>query len=94
LRDGRLSLLGERKKKRLPTILFILTTYCGGVIMVNGNAGKGDTYRKVDQKKWDENWERSFGKKIKAEPNVMKPGGIIDMTDIPKEEKKKKDSKQ
>ena len=31
--------------------------------MVNGNAGKGDTYRKVDQKKWDENWERSFGKK-------------------------------
>ena len=26
-------------------------------------AGKGDTYRQVDQKKWDENWERVFGVK-------------------------------
>jgi len=26
-------------------------------------AGKGDTYRKVDKKKWDENWERAFGDK-------------------------------
>ena len=26
-------------------------------------AGKGDTYRQVDQKKWDENWERVFGDK-------------------------------
>ena len=25
--------------------------------------GKGDTYRQVDQKKWDENWERVFGDK-------------------------------
>jgi len=27
------------------------------------NAGKGDRYRTVDQKKWDKNWERAFGKK-------------------------------
>ena len=26
-------------------------------------AGKGDTYRSVDQKKWDKNWERAFGDK-------------------------------
>jgi len=26
-------------------------------------AGKGDRYRHVDPKKWDEGWERSFGKK-------------------------------
>lgn len=31
--------------------------------MVNGNAGKGDKYRPVDQKKWDEGWEKAFGKK-------------------------------
>jgi len=30
--------------------------------MVDGKAGKGDRYRKVDQKKWDENWELAFGK--------------------------------
>tara|TARA_R110000824_G_scaffold200311_1_gene384300 strand:+ start:3931 stop:4110 length:180 start_codon:yes stop_codon:yes gene_type:complete len=59
--------------------------------MVNGNAGKGDAYRKVDQKKWNENWEKTFGKKKKSSSKVMKPGGIIDMTDIPEE---KKDSKQ
>ena len=29
------------------------------------NAGKGDRYRTVDQKKWDKNWERAFGKKKK-----------------------------
>jgi len=29
------------------------------------SAGKGDRYRKLDQKKWDENWERIFGKKKK-----------------------------
>lgn len=29
-------------------------------------AGKGDSYRPVDQKKWDENWDKIFGKgKIK-----------------------------
>ena len=26
-------------------------------------AGKGDRYRTVDQKKWDEGWEKAFGKK-------------------------------
>ena len=24
-------------------------------------AGKGDSYRPVDKKKWEENWERAFG---------------------------------
>ena len=28
-------------------------------------AGKGDKYRPVDQKKWDEGWEAAFGKKKK-----------------------------
>ena len=27
------------------------------------NAGKGDTYRKVDLKKWSDNYDRIFGKK-------------------------------
>lgn len=31
--------------------------------MVDGNAGKGDNYRKVNQQKWDEGWESAFGKK-------------------------------
>ena len=30
--------------------------------MVDGNAGKGDNYRKVNQQKWDEGWESAFGK--------------------------------
>lgn len=25
-------------------------------------AGKGDTYRQVDQEKWDKGWEQAFGK--------------------------------
>ena len=29
------------------------------------NAGKGDKYRTVDQSKWNENWEKAFGKKKK-----------------------------
>jgi len=28
-------------------------------------AGKGDTYRSVDQKKFDENFEKIFGQRIK-----------------------------
>jgi len=32
-------------------------------------AGKGDRYRKVNQKKYDENWEKCFGKK-KPKPKV------------------------
>ena len=35
---------------------------------MNGQAGKGDSYRPVDQKKWDENYERIFGKKKAKEP--------------------------
>ena len=26
-------------------------------------AGKGSRYRKINQKKWDEGWEKAFGKK-------------------------------
>lgn len=35
------------------------------------NAGKGDTYRPVDYKKWSENWDKIFTKKGKknAKPN-------------------------
>ena len=33
--------------------------------MVDGKAGKGDKYRRVDQKKYAENWEKAFGKKKK-----------------------------
>jgi len=28
-------------------------------------AGKGDSYRPVDQKKWDKNWKLIFGKSKK-----------------------------
>ena len=35
------------------------------VMMVDGQSGKGDKYRKVDPKKYAENWERAFGKKKK-----------------------------
>lgn len=33
--------------------------------MVKGQAGKGSKYRPVDQKKYDENWEKAFGNKKK-----------------------------
>jgi len=33
--------------------------------MVDGHAGKGSRYRPVDKKKWDENWEATFGNKNK-----------------------------
>lgn len=29
------------------------------------SAGKGDRYRPVDYKKWSENWDKIFNKKIK-----------------------------
>lgn len=35
------------------------------------SAGKGDTYRKVDYKKWSQNWDKIFskkGKKKKCQP--------------------------
>lgn len=37
-------------------------------------AGKGDAYRKVDPKKWEEGWERIFGKK-KGKKNQKKKTG-------------------
>jgi hypothetical protein len=30
---------------------------------MNGEAGKGDTYRPVNKKKWEEEYDRIFGKK-------------------------------
>ena len=53
------------------------------LVMVDGNAGKGDSYRKVDQKKWDEGWEAAFGKKKNKKKDVMQKNGVYDMTDIP-----------
>ena len=41
---------------------------------MNGQAGKGDTYRPVDQKKWDENYERIFGKKNGKTTEANKSG--------------------
>jgi len=57
-------------------------------VMVDGKAGKGDKYRPVDKKKWDTNWEETFGSKKKgnSKKNIMQPGGIYDMTDIPQPE--------
>ena len=55
----------------------------------NHGAGKGDSYRPVDQKKWDEGWEKAFGKKKKnSKKGIMQPGGVIDMTNIPQEDDK------
>jgi hypothetical protein len=39
---------------------------------MNGQAGKGDSYRPVDYKKWDENYERIFGKKKKVKKKAKK----------------------
>jgi len=33
------------------------------------SAGKGDSPRPVDYKKWSENWDRIFGKKKKVKKN-------------------------
>ena len=41
------------------------------VVMVNGEAGKGSKTRPVDQKKYDEGWEKAFGKK-KQKPKKKK----------------------
>lgn len=35
-------------------------------------AGKGDTYRKVDQQKYEANYEAIFGKKKTKQPNQDK----------------------
>lgn len=39
-------------------------------------AGKGDTYRKVDMKKWSENYDRIFGKKDTNKKNSPIPKNI------------------
>lgn len=36
--------------------------------MTNGQSGKGDRYRPVDQNQWNKNWEKAFGKKTKKKP--------------------------
>ena len=35
----------------------------------SSGAGKGDTYRKVDQKQWSVNWDKIFGKKPRKKGN-------------------------
>lgn len=37
------------------------------------DAGKGDRYRKVDQKKYENNYDLIFGKKKQAKENEDKP---------------------
>lgn len=44
---------------------------------MNGQAGKGDVYRSVDKKKFDENWERIFGKVIDEEFNRDESGDQV-----------------
>ena len=41
---------------------------------MNGQAGKGDTYRSVDRKKFNENYDRIFSKKkiVKTNKNVKR----------------------
>ena len=36
--------------------------------MSQWHGGKGSTPRKVDKKKFDENWDKIFGKKIQKKP--------------------------
>lgn len=37
------------------------------------SAGKGDTYRKVDYKKWSQNWDKIFCKKEKKNVKSNNP---------------------
>jgi len=39
---------------------------------MNGQAGKGDTYRPVDPKKWSENYDRIFRKNKKVKNEQVK----------------------
>ena len=41
----------------------------------SSGAGKGDTYRKVDQKQWSVNWDKIFGKKPRKRGNNGKVEG-------------------
>lgn len=40
--------------------------------MTNGQAGKGDSYRPVDWKKWSDNYDSIFGKKAKPKSKVTR----------------------
>lgn len=35
-------------------------------------AGKGDTYRPIDYKKWSDNWDAIFGKKKETKPKTKR----------------------
>jgi hypothetical protein len=39
---------------------------------MNGQAGKGDTYRPVDWKKWSDNYDKIFGKKGKPKDKIIR----------------------
>ena len=45
--------------------------------MTDGQAGKGDKYRPVDQKKWDKNWKKAFDKTNKPKKKVIKEKGNL-----------------
>ncbi len=55
--------------------------------MVDGQAGKGDKYRPVNFKKWDEGWEAAFGKGKKNDSN-RQGNASSDARGISKREKK------
>jgi hypothetical protein len=40
--------------------------------MVNGEAGKGDSYRPVDRMAWSKNWDAIFNKKTATKKKVRK----------------------
>jgi len=44
--------------------------------MLNGEAGKGDTYRPVDYRMWSKNWDAVFGKKRPRRSKVRKTRDI------------------
>jgi hypothetical protein len=41
------------------------------------HGGKGSRYRKIDQKKYNENWERIFGKKKQEDVDDGKSGQSV-----------------
>jgi len=43
--------------------------------MVDGQAGKGSKYRKVDREQYNENWNKCFGKKKKTKKKTTKKKG-------------------
>tara|TARA_Y100000593_G_C4066050_1_gene216779 strand:- start:250 stop:396 length:147 start_codon:yes stop_codon:yes gene_type:complete len=43
------------------------------------SAGKGDRYRPVDQKKYDEGWEAAFGKNSKKKTSKKKKDKYVNI---------------